>query len=123
MNVSRTQQISERLRVLLASTPEIEGAALVSPDGLIIASVLAPPADEDRVAAMSAAMVSLGERISEELGRGKLEQVYIKGSEGFALLTAAGPQAMLTIIARGEARLGMLLLELRKVVADLQVLL
>jgi len=123
MNASRTQQISERLRVLLASTPEIEGAALVSPDGLIIASVLAPPADEDRVAAMSAAMVSLGERISEELGRGKLEQVYITGSEGFALLTAAGPQAMLTIIARGEARLGMLLLELRKVVADLQVLL
>lgn len=123
MNASRTQQISERLRALLASTPEIEGAALVSPDGLIIASELAPPAEEDRVAAMSAAMVSLGERISEELGRGKLEQVYIKGSAGFALLTAAGPQAMLTIIARGEARLGMLLLELRKVVADLQVLL
>ncbi len=123
MSASRTQQISERLRVLLASTPEIEGAALVSPDGLIIASVLAPPADEDRVAAMSAAMVSLGERISEELGRGRLEQVYIKGSEGFALLTAVGPQAMLTIIARGEARLGMLLLELRKVMADLQVLL
>ncbi len=123
MTASRTQQISERLRVLLASTPEIEGAALVSPDGLIIASVLAPPAEEDRVAAMSAAMVSLGERISEELGRGKLEQVYIKGSQGFALLTAAGPQAMLTVIARGEARLGMLLLELRKVVADLQVLL
>lgn len=123
MNTSRTQRLSERLRVLLASTPEIEGAAIVSPDGLIIASVLAPPAEEDRVAAMSAAMVSLGERISEELGRGKLEQVYIKGSDGFALLTAAGPQAMLTIIARGDARLGMLLLELRKVVADLQALL
>jgi hypothetical protein len=120
MNASRTQQLSERLRVLLASTPEIEGAAIVSPDGLIIASVLAPPAEEDRVAAMSAAMVSLGERISEELGRGKLEQVYIKGSQGFALLTAAGPQAVLTIIARSEARLGMLLLELRKVIVDLQ---
>ena len=123
MNTSRTQRLTARLGELLASTPEIEGAAIVSPDGLIIASVLAPPAEEDRVAAMSAAMVSLGERIAKELGRGVMEQVYVKGNNGFALLTAAGPQAVLTIIARSEARLGLLLLELRKVIADLQALL
>lgn len=123
MNRSRTQQLIERLRALLESTPEIEGAAIVSADGLSIASVLAPPIEEDRVAAMSAAMLSLGERIAEELGRGKLEQVYIKGSQGYALITACGPNAVLSIIARGEARLGLLLLELRKVVADLQDLL
>ena len=123
MNTSRTQRLTARLRELLASTPEIEGAAIVSPDGLIIASVLAPPAEEDRVAAMSAAMVSLGERIAQELGRGVMEQVYVKGNNGFALLTAAGPQAVLTIIAHSEARLGLLMLELRKVIADLQELL
>lgn len=123
MNASRTQQLNERLRSLLASTPEIEGAALVSDDGLIISSVLAPPAEEDRVAAMSAAMLSLGERISRELGRGTMEQVYIKGGNGFALLTAANENTVLTIMASSEARLGLLLLELRKVVADLQPLL
>jgi len=123
MNTSRTQQLIARLQTLQASTPEIQGAAIVSPDGLIIASVLSPPIEEDRVAAMSAAMLSLGERIAEELGRGKLQQVYIKGSQGYALLTAAGPQAVLTIVARGEARLGLLLLELRKTIADLQDLL
>lgn len=123
MNTSRTQQLIARLQTLQASTPEIQGAAIVSPDGLIIASVLSPPIEEDRVAAMSAAMLSLGERIAEELGRGKLQQVYIKGSQGYALLTAAGPQAVLTIVARGEARLGLLLLELRKAIADLQDLL
>lgn len=123
MNASRTQQLNERLRALLASTPEIEGAALVSDDGLIISSVLAPPAEEDRVAAMSAAMLSLGERIARELGRGSMEQVYIKGSNGFALLTAADEHTVLTIMASNEARLGLLLLELRKVVADLQPLL
>ncbi|UYN89950.1 MAG: roadblock/LC7 domain-containing protein [Anaerolineales bacterium] len=123
MSTSRTQQLNERLHQLLTSTPEIEGAALVSDDGLIISSVLAPPADEDRVAAMSAAMLSLGERIARELGRGSLEQVYIKGGNGFALLTAANPNTVLTIMASNEARLGLLLLELRKVVADLQPLL
>lgn len=123
VNRSRTQLLVERLRALQESTPEIQGAAIVSADGLSIASALEPPIDEDRVAAMSAAMLSLGERIAEELGRGKLEQVYIKGSGGYAILTAVGPNAVLSIIAPYEARLGLLLLELRKAVADLQILL
>lgn len=123
MNRSRTQLLVERLHALQDSTPEIVGSSIVSADGLSIASVLAPPIEEDRVAAMSAAMLSLGERIAEELGRGRLEQVYIRGSEGYAILTAVGPNAVLSIIALPEARLGLLLLELRKVVADLQILL
>lgn len=123
MNTSRTQQLMDRLAALQTSTPEIQGAAVVSADGLSIASVLSPPIEEDRVAAMSAAMVSLGERIAKELQRGELEQVYIKGSEGYALLTAAGPDAVLTVIAEGEARLGMLLLELRNVITDIRELL
>ncbi len=123
MSTSRTQLLVERLRAFENSTPEIEGSAIVSPDGLSIAAVLAPPIEEDRVAAMSAAMVSLGERISQELGRGKMEQVYIKGSKGYALLTAAGSDAALTVMARVETRLGLLLLELRHLVADLQRLL
>ena len=122
MNTSRTQQLESRLHQLRSSTPEIQGAAIVSADGLSIASVLAPDVEEDRVAAMSAAMVSLGERISAELGRGDLEQVYIKGKIGYALLTSVGPDAVLTVIAQGEARLGLLLLELRKTVHDLESL-
>ncbi|MGH2583196.1 MAG: roadblock/LC7 domain-containing protein [Anaerolineales bacterium] len=119
MNTSRTQFITLRLQSLIDSVPDVLGAAVVSTDGLSIASVLQPPIDEDRVAAMSAAMLSLGERISSELGRGVMEQVYIKGTEGYALLVAVGPQAVLTIISGGEAKLGMLLLELRMAVADL----
>jgi len=123
MNTTRTQLLVARLYALQDAMPEIEGAAIVSPDGLAIASVLAPPIEEDRVAAMSAAMVSLGERIAEELGRGTMDQVYIKGSKGYALLAAAGPEAVLTVMANGEVRLGLLLLELRKAVADLQAML
>ena len=122
MNTSRTQQLESRLHQLRSSTPEIQGAAIVSTDGLSIASALSPDVEEDRVAAMSAAMVSLGERISAELGRGDLEQVYIKGKTGYALLTSLGPDAVLTVIAQGEARLGLLLLELRKTVHDLESL-
>ncbi len=68
-------------------------------------------------------MPVVGERIARELGRGKMEQVYIKGSQGYALVTAAGTNAVLTVMARGDVRLGLLLLELRHVVEDLQVML
>jgi len=43
---------------------DIQASAIVSVDGLIIASALPSGAGEDRVAAMSAAMLSLGERIA-----------------------------------------------------------
>ncbi len=122
MNTTRTQQLETRLHQLRSSTPGIQGAAIVSADGLSIASILSPGVEEDRIAAMSAAMVSLGERISAELGRGEFEQVYIKGKTGYALLTSVGPNAVLTVIADGEARLGLLLLELRKTVLDLELL-
>ena len=55
---------------------------------------------------MSAAMLSLGERIAKELGRGGLDEVYIRGEEGFVLLTAIGDEAVLTALARMEAKLG-----------------
>src|SRR5687768_1964494 len=70
MAKSRTELMVDRLRDLQSTTPEIEASAVVSVDGLIIASSLPPGIEEDRVSAMSAAMLSLGERISNELGRG-----------------------------------------------------
>jgi hypothetical protein len=61
---------------------------------------------------MSAAMLSLGERIAAELGRGSLEQVFIKGSNGYVLLMAVAEDAVLTALARENAKLGLLLLDM-----------
>jgi len=97
-----------------ASSPDIEASAVVSVDGLAIASALPQGVEEDRVAAMSAAMLSLGERIAAELGRGSLEQVYIKGAEGYVILMSIGVDAALTVLARENAKLGLLLLDMRR---------
>ena len=112
MAKSLSQLIVEHLRDMQASSPDIEASALVSVDGLTIASALPQGVEEDRVAAMSAAMLSLGERIASELGRGSLEQVYIKGSNGYMLLMSVGENAVLTALARKNARLGLLLLDM-----------
>ena len=107
MSKNRTQQMVDRLRELQASSPDIEASAIVSVDGLSIASALPQGVEEDRVSAMSAAMLSLGERIASELGRGSLEQVYIKGENGYVVLMSVGQEAVLTALAREQAKLGL----------------
>ena len=102
-----------------AAAPEIEASAVVSVDGLIMASALPQQVEEDRVSAMSAAMLSLGERISGELGRGGLEQVYIKGDKGAIVLTSIGEEVVLTALARQDAKLGLIFLEMRRAAEDL----
>ncbi|HNK62746.1 MAG TPA: roadblock/LC7 domain-containing protein [Anaerolineales bacterium] len=119
MAPSRAEQLVERLRNMQAAAPDIEASAIVSVDGLIMASALQQGVEEDRVSAMSAAMLSLGERISGELGRGVLEQVYIKGDKGAIVLTAIGEEAVLTAMARQDAKLGMVFLEMRRAAEDL----
>ena len=122
MSKSRSEQMVERLRSMQAAAPDIEASAIVSVDGLIMASALPQEVEEDRVSAMSAAMLSLGERISGELGRGGLEQVYIKGNEGSIVLTSVGTEAVLTALARQDAKLGLIFLEMRRAAEDLKKL-
>lgn len=116
---SRTELMVQRLREMQASTPDIEAAAVVSVDGLIMASSLPAGVEEDRVSAMSAAMLSLGERIASELSRGILDQVYIRGEEGYIVLMSVGEEAVLTILARAQAKLGLLFLDAKRTVEDL----
>jgi predicted regulator of Ras-like GTPase activity (Roadblock/LC7/MglB family) len=119
MTKSRSDQMMERLRNMQAAAPDIEASAVVSVDGLIMASALQQGVEEDRVSAMSAAMLSLGERISSELGRAGLEQVSIKGNAGSIVLTSIGEEAVLTVMARQDAKLGMILLEMRRAAEDI----
>lgn len=122
MTKSRIDLMVSRLREMQAASPDIEASAVVSVDGLAIASALPAEVEEDRVSAMSAAMLSLGERISNELGRGNLEQVYIRGGSGYVILTAVGEEAVLTALAREQAKLGLVFLEIRRAAADLNKL-
>ncbi len=122
MSQSRTKQMVDRLREMQVSSPAIEASAIVSVDGLSIASALPQEIEEDRVSAMSAAMLSLGERIAGELGRGALEQVHIKGEKGFVVLMAIGEEAVLTVLASEKAKLGLIFLDMRRAVEDLEKL-
>jgi predicted regulator of Ras-like GTPase activity (Roadblock/LC7/MglB family) len=122
MAKSRTELMVDRLRDLQAGTPDIEASAVVSVDGLIMASSLPAGVEEDRVSAMSAAMLSLGERISSELGRGILDQVYVRGKSGFVILMSVGEEAVLTALVRESAKLGLVFLDMKRAANDLEKL-
>ena len=120
---SRIELLVRRLQELQMDTPDVEATAIVSVDGLPMASSLPAGVEEDRVSAMSAAMLSLGERIARDLGRGSLDEVYVKGENGYVVLRAVGEEAVLTALARQQTKLGLLFLDMRRASEDLAAIL
>ena len=110
----RSGQLDRVLADLLGRAPEVEAAAVVSFDGLPMASALPAGMDEDRVAAMSAALLSLGERAAQGLGRGDLNQVYVEGQTGTVFLVSADDEAVLVAVGARGAKVGLVLFEVRQ---------
>jgi hypothetical protein len=110
---TREQQLVGALDGLMDASEDIEAAALVSLDGFIMAAALPEGMHEDKVGAMSAAILGLGERAAIELGRGSLTQVFIEGEGGYVVLIAVGDRAVLTVLAGEQAKLGLVLYDMR----------
>jgi predicted regulator of Ras-like GTPase activity (Roadblock/LC7/MglB family) len=101
------------------SNPDIIGCTLVSDDGLPIYGVIPDYVEEDSVAAMSATLYALGERVIDDLIKGNLEQVYIKGDNGYVIISSVAPLGTLAVLAKSTAKLGYVLMILRQVISDL----
>ncbi len=116
--MSRIDDLNRVLRALLSGTPEIEAAAVISEDGLVIASALPQHIEELRVAGMSATLLSLGTRAATEVGRGALEQVLIRGAKGYIVMVNAAPGTLLLVLTTGEAKLGLIFLDMKRAAAE-----
>ena len=117
--MSRVDELNRILRSLLSGTPEIEASAVISEDGLVIASALPQHIEEGRVAGMSATLLSLGTRAANELGRDALEQVLIRGAKGYVVMVNAAPGTLLLALTTHEAKLGLLFLDMKRAVAEI----
>lgn len=110
----RADMLTSVLSELNGTSADIEASAVISTDGLMMAALLPAGMDEDRVGAMSAAILSLGDRTAKELSRGTLEQVLIKGDKGYVLMTHAGAESVLTVLAKQNAKLGLIFLDVKR---------
>jgi len=118
--MSRAEQLNRVLRSLKDGSPDVEACALISEDGLVIASALPQHVQEARVAGMAATLLSLGERAAGELGRGKLEQVLVRGDDGYAVMTRAGAGALLLALTTRDAKLGLVFYDMDHAAAEIR---
>ncbi|MDQ1315427.1 MAG: uncharacterized protein QG662_1536 [Pseudomonadota bacterium] len=107
------------LKKLNSTSSDIQASAMMSRDGHTLASVLGEEVNSVRLGAMCATLLSLGEKASLELNRGRLKQILIHGEEGYVLLLRIGEKAVLAVVSRPSANLGMMLVEARRTAAEI----
>ncbi len=114
---SRVDTINKTIRDF-ETVPGVEGAALVSADGLMISSAL-PEVEQERVAALSAAMLSIGEKATNEFDRGDLMEIYVRSERGYTLLTSVGENALFLVLAKADAQIGLIFVDMRRMAESL----
>ena len=115
----RPNKVREILDELDSKVPAIEALAVVSIEGLPIESKLPQEIDETRVAAMTAAMLSLGERASLEVGKGELSRIFVESRGGYIILMNTGPNAVLFVTARKDVKLGLIFLDMSRAATEI----
>ncbi|MFO7796568.1 MAG: roadblock/LC7 domain-containing protein [Promethearchaeati archaeon] len=108
-------ELTDILRNLEAINADIQGSAIVSVQGLPICSALSGDVNDGIVSAMSAAILSVSERAVQELARGDLKRILIEGLDGIIILSRAGENAILCVLASKASSLGMVFLNIQSV--------
>lgn len=121
--MSRVDDLNRILRALQTNSPDVEASALISEDGLMIASALPQHIDETRVAGMSATLSSLGARAASELERGDVDEVLVRGKNGYAVMMSAGSGTLLLCLTSQAAKLGLIFLDMRRAIDDIRKIL
>ena len=121
--MTKVERLEAALSNLQTASTDVEASAVVSEDGLIMASLLPRGLEEAQIAAMSAAMLTIGTRTARELERGRVEQIFVKGADGYVVIMAAGAHAVLLGLARKDAKLGLVFLDASRAAEEIRAVL
>ena len=116
-------ELKNVLESFVRQTPDVEGALLVSSDGLPISSIIPTKLDEERTSAMSAAMLSMGDRIARDLARGDIDRILVEGTRGYSVLVGCTEDIVLLVLASQNCKKGILFLAIKGLVQQLRPLL
>ncbi|MEL6159122.1 MAG: roadblock/LC7 domain-containing protein [Cyanobacteria bacterium J06623_5] len=114
-----TDKLHHIIQGFVTQTPYVQGAVLVTTEGLPIAGHLPPGMEESRTAAMAAAVITIGDRIGDELQRGPIQHILVEGDRGYSVLALCGSEALFLVLAGLEVKQGILMLEIRRVTETL----
>lgn len=111
-----SEALTNVLKTFKAISPDVEAAAWISADGLMIASVLPAELDDMRLGAMRASLLKLAGRSLSVLKRGKLERVIVRGGRRYAVLINAGGDTLLLAVTNANVMFGEVLFDMRKAI-------
>lgn len=117
--VSVVEALNSVLAKLSSSSDDIEACAVVSIDGLLMASNFPEEMDVEKIASMAAALLAMGERTARELNRGHLEQVFVRGADGLVILMSAGEELVLATLCSIDAKMGLIFLDMNRAAEDI----
>jgi predicted regulator of Ras-like GTPase activity (Roadblock/LC7/MglB family) len=118
MNLSRAERIQELLSDIRRIDPDIEGTAVATNEGLVIASSLNENLDEERLSAVCAAVNEAIRRTAEELDKGRPTEVFIHAPQGYIFIMRVGAASLLVAVTRRTANVGLILLDMRKIARE-----
>lgn len=110
---TKSEQIRSILNNVVSNSADITGAVIVDNDGLLLASALNGSLDSNRVAAVTAGLISLAGRSAQQLGQGEVAQTLIRAANGNVVAMRAGGNAAFVALTPPSANLGMLFMECR----------
>ena len=108
---TKSEELGRILQEIVSNSSDISGAVIVDNDGLLLASALGGSQDGNRIAAISAGLVSLAGRSASQLQQGNVKQTLIQAENGNVVALRAGERASLVALTRTGVNLGMIFLE------------
>ena len=114
------ERVTEVLRSIQMSSPDVIGTAVVDVQGFIIASAIPSGVDEEELGAMTATMHGSGEQIAEQLMHSTVDQTYVKTEKGYVILNASGPDTVLVLLATKNVKLGLVFMMLKQHLPELR---
>jgi predicted regulator of Ras-like GTPase activity (Roadblock/LC7/MglB family) len=117
--ISKSEKIKEVLNRFRSISPDIFGASVITMEGFMVASVTLSEIDEGLVGGLTAAMLGVGERIASEMMNSRMNQIYIKSDNGYIICNSINDETVLVSLVNSDAKLGLIFLEIRRILPDL----
>jgi len=117
--LSISEELQSLIKEMRRRIPDLLYSAVISADGLVIVADLPPEVDEDLFAATQAALISVSERVVGEVGIGPLSEIVVTGDKGRVVAMQAGPEAILVSVVPADVKLGLLLVEMRRLAKEI----
>jgi len=114
-------EVQAELHGLRARVPHLTGSLVATADGLVVAHDTRG-LEPEGVAALTAAALGVGTRLSEATGHGAFRELITRGERGYTATYAAGAYVVLTLLAGPQTNVGRLHLEARRAGARIAAL-